>query len=143
MNADTSGTSGDLEQAADTYWRAALQLWLLPFTVYNAVRGVSTLQSTPFSAERAPDAGSRHRLVLTKPLAPGIPYARQDEALPESAVRFEPPVLEPGIQTFHLLIKAEALHLLPGATYWGEVAVVDDVSGQEAGPRVDVWLVVS
>jgi hypothetical protein len=138
-----SGMSGDLEQAADTYWRAALRLWFLPITVYNAVRSVNTLQSTEFSAARAPDAGSRHRLVLTKPLAPGIPYANQNEALPESATKFEPPVLEPGIQAFHVLIRAEALHLLPGATYWGEVAVVDDVSGQEVGPRVDIWLVVS
>ncbi len=138
-----SGASGELEQAVDSYWRAALQLWFLPWKVYEAFQGVSTLQSTLFSVEKPPGPGSRQRLTLSKPLAPGIPYATKNEALPESAARFEPAVLRPGDPTFRLMIDARALHLLPGATYWGEVAVLDDMSGKEVQPRVAVWLVVS
>jgi hypothetical protein len=143
VNAGTSGSGGYLEQAVDTYWRSALQLWFLPWKVYETVKGATTLQSTIFTVEQAPSNGSRHRLVLSKPLAPGIPYAKQNEALPASAIQFEPAVLEPGDNSFRLLIDPHAFHRRPGATYWGEVSVTDDVTGNEVQPRVEVWMVVS
>jgi hypothetical protein len=137
------GLSGDLEGAIDTYSRALFQLWCLPWNVWQAVKGSGTLQSTQFSSDVVPPGGSRHRLTLSKPLAPGIPYTTQNEALPASAIRFSPPVLKSGDPTFRLLIEGHALHHLPGATYWGEVTVVDDEGGQPVGAPVTVWLVVS
>ena len=137
-----SAGSGDLEQAVDAYWRSATQFWLLPLKVCNALKDVGTLESTTFFVEKPPPAGSRYRLSLSNPLAPGLPYPSQSEALPESAIRIVPPVLEPGDTSFRLLVDPYAFRLRPGATYRGEITVTDDASGQET-ERVAVWLVVS
>jgi hypothetical protein len=138
-----SGTSGSLENAVDAYSRAVFQMWSLPWKVWEVAKGATTLQSTLFSVGSSPGAGSRYRLALSKPLAPGIPYAKLNEALPESAVQFDPPMLGPGESTFRLLIEGHALHHRPGATYWGEVTVTDEAGGQPVPPPVKVWLVVS
>jgi hypothetical protein len=143
VNADTSLSGGDLEHAIDAYWRSALQVWFLPWRVYEAAKGATTLQSTLFTVAQAPGNGSRHRLVVSRSLAPGIPYAKQNEVLPESAIQFDPAVLEPGDSSFRLLIDPHAFHGRPGATYWGEVSVTDAVTGEEVQPRVEVWMVVS
>jgi hypothetical protein len=137
------GTSGDLEGAVDSYSRSLFQMWFLPWNVCQAIKGASTLQSTQFSADVVPGVGDRHRLTLSKSLAPGIPYAGLNETVPDSAVQFAPAVLRPGDPTFRLLIEGHAVHSLPGATYWGEVTVVDDTRGQPVGTPVTVWLVVS
>jgi hypothetical protein len=136
-----SGSSGDLEQAVDAYWRSATQLWFLPLKVWEALKGVTTLQSTQFKIHPV-DLSHRHLLSLSKSLAPGIPYARRSEALSDTAIRFDSAVLEPGADTFRLLVQADTFHLRPGATYWGEVTVTDDANNQVV-ERVDVWLVVS
>ena len=136
-------TPGVWDQAADAYVRAAFQLWFLPWKVVQELRDVTTLESTLFSVATPPGPGDRHRLTLSQPLVPGIPYARQNEMVPISAVRLDPTVLGPGEASFRLLIDADALHHLPGATYRGTVEVTDDASGRQASPPVDVWLVVS
>jgi hypothetical protein len=136
------GPGSELGQALDVYWRAALQMWLLPLNVFRAVRGSTTLQSTVFSVEQPPADGTRHQLRLCAPLEPVLPYVQRQESIPTSAIRVEPAVLNPGESDFHLLIEGQSVHLLPGATYWGQVAAHDEVRGHEVG-RVDVWMVVS
>jgi hypothetical protein len=145
VNAKASVSGGGLEQAIDAYWRAASQVCVLPLTVCDVFKGkgVETLDTTTFEVPQVRVRSSRHRLVLTGPLTPGMTYARLDESLPASAVTFQPAVLDPGESEFRLLIEASALHGHPGAAYWGEVAVMDDATGQEIPPRVVVWLVVS
>jgi len=143
MNVKASASGGGLEQAIDAYWRAASQVCVLPLTMCEAFKGVTTLNTTSFPVPQVRDRGSRHRLVLTSLLTPGMPYTRLDEAVPASAVTFQPAVLDPGVFEFRLLIQATALDGLPGAAFWGEVAVIDDATDQEIPPRVRVWLVVS
>ena len=137
-----SVSSGDLGGAVDAYWRSATQLWFLPLKVCDTLKGATTLKTTHFRVQDPAAVGCRCRLSLSRSLAPGLPYTSRSEALPDSAIRFESAVLEPGDQTFRLLIEASALDLRPGATYRGEVAVTDDATGNEI-ERVEVWLVVA
>ena len=132
-----------LEQAVDTYWRSALQFWFLPLRVCRAVTGTTTLQSTTFTAPQAPPAGKRYRLSFTGPLVPGIPYLQRAEAIPESVVRLSPPYLSEGQREFSFLVEGYAVHVLPGATYWSQVVLTDDATGQQIGAPMDVWMVVS
>ncbi|MBV8463997.1 MAG: hypothetical protein JO368_11920 [Acidimicrobiales bacterium] len=138
-----AGASEDLEQAVDTYWRAAVQLWCLPLTIFRAVTGSSTLQSTTFTAPQSPAAGTRHQLRLTGDLVPGLPYRQRTEAIPASAVRLQPATLAEGETDFVFLVEGSSVHVLPGATYWSQVSFHDDATGQEVGARVDIWMVVS
>ena len=142
MSAEVSASSGDLEGAVDAYWRSATQLWFLPLKVCDTLKGATTLKTTQFRAKTPAAVACRCRLSLSMSFAPGLPYASRSEALPDSAIGFESAVLEPGNNTFRLLVEATALDLRPGATYWGEVTVADDASGTEI-ERVMVWLVVS
>ena len=77
-----TGTSEDLGQAVDAYWRSATQFLFLPLTMWNAVKGVTTLQSTTFSVKQPPAVGARHRLSISKPLTPGIPYREAERGGP-------------------------------------------------------------
>ena len=137
------GTIGSLEGAIDTYSRSLIQMWFLPWNIYQTVKGATILQSTVFTADAVPGAGDRHRPTLSKPLAPGIPYARLDEAVPKSAVHFIPSMLKPGDPTFRFQLEGDVFHSLPGATYLGEVTIVDDDRGQQVGSPVKIWMVVS
>jgi hypothetical protein len=135
-------TSGSLEQAVDTYSRAAFQMWFLPVNVWRAFKGESTLQTTQFAVTNAPEPDCHYELTLSQPLAPGLSYAGKDEGIPTSAVRIEPSSLGPGESTFRLLIEGHALHQLPGATYWGEVTVTDGATGGVIEQKT-VWFVLS
>ena len=71
---------------------------------------------------------------------PGLSRSTSDEIAAE-AVRFVPPVLQPGQTSFKMVLDRRHLDGQPGGTYTGTVRAV--VAGGQTDGTSAVWIVVS